>query len=289
LVKVGILHPGDMGSSLGAALVTAGQRAFWVREGRSAATVSRAGGDGLETVETLGELVRIVDVIISICPPGHALEQAHSVVAEGFTGVYVDANAVAPETAHRIESTISPGADFVDGGVIGPPARQAGSTRLYLSGARGEDIAALFDGSPVQACPLAGGPGAASALKMCYAAWTKGSAALLMAVAALARREGMEEALMSEWDLSQPNLHARLQSAVQSSASKAWRFSGEMQEIAKTFRRANMPDGFHLAAAEIYQRLAGLKNETQVDGETLLDILGADQTLIQPKWPEVNQ
>jgi len=262
-----------MGSSLGAALVGAGHRVFWVRGGRSAATVQRAAGDGLEPLETLGELVRQVDAIVSICPPHGALEQARSVTAAGFGGVYLDANAVAPETVRLIESTISVGADFVDGGVIGPPARQAGSTRLYLAGARADEIAALFDGSVLQARSIEGGPGAASALKMCYAAWTKGSAALLMAVAALARREGVEGVLVDEWHLSQPDLPSQLQGALLSNAPKAWRFSGEMQEIASTFRQDNMPDGFHLAAAEIYRRLAGLKNQTPVDGETILELL----------------
>ena len=212
-------------------------------------------------------------MIVSICPPHKALQQAEAVVEAGFDGVYVDANAVAPETVRAIESVVSAEADFVDGGVIGPPARQAGSTRLYLSGTRSEEIAALFDGSLVQACPIEGGVGAASALKMCYAAWTKGSAALLMAVAALARREGLEEVLIREWDLSQPELPEKVQNAALSSASKAWRFSGEMAEIAATFREADLPDGFHQAAADIYLRLSDLKDQSVTDSEPILERL----------------
>ncbi len=272
-MNIGILHPGEMGSSMGAALVSAGHRVYWVRQGRSAATAGRAEGDGLEALETLGDLVQGVEVIFSICPPHGALDQARSVIRAGFGGVYVDANAVAPGTARMIGSAVSAGAVFVDGGVIGPPARQAGTTRLYLSGDRAGEIAALFDGSLLQACALDGGPGAASALKMCYAAWTKGSAALLMAVAGLARREGVEDELVNEWQLSQVELPGKLHSALQSNAPKAWRFSGEMQEIASTFRDADLPDGFHLAAAEIYQRLAGLKNQVSLDGEAVLELL----------------
>ncbi len=272
-MKVGILHPGQMGSSLGAALMHAGHETFWSKAGRSAASSRRADEDGLQPVETLDELVSIVEVIVSICPPHKALQQAEAVVEAGFDGVYVDANAVAPETVRAIESVVSAGADFVDGGVIGPPARQAGSTRLYLSGTRAEEIAALFDGSLIQACPIEGGVGAASALKMCYAAWTKGSAALLMAVAALARREGLEEVLIREWDLSQPELPEKLQNAALSSASKAWRFSGEMAEIAATFREADLPDGFHQAAADIYLRLSDLKDQSVTDSEPILERL----------------
>jgi 3-hydroxyisobutyrate dehydrogenase-like beta-hydroxyacid dehydrogenase len=168
---------------------------------------------------------------------------------------------------------LGPDVEFVDGGVIGPPARQAGSTRLYLSGDRAEAVAALFDRSLLQACPLSGGPGAASALKMCYAAWTKGSAALLLAVAALARGEGVDAALEQEWQLSQPGLATQLENTLQSSAAKAWRFSGEMEEIAATFRSGEMPDGFHLAAAEIYRRMAGLKGRSPLDSDTILKTL----------------
>lgn len=276
MMKVGILHPGDMGSSLGGALVSAGHSVFWVKEGRSAATARRAVADQLEAVDSLDELVSAVDVILSICPPHGALELAESVVAAGFGGIYIDANAVAPQTARQIEATVTAVAEFVDGGVIGPPARQAGSTRLYLSGARADEISSMFAGSFVQAQTLEGGPGAASALKMCYAAWTKGSAALLIAVAALARREGVQGALVDEWQLSQPDLPGQLQGALLSSAPKAWRFTGEMREIAATFLDQEMPDGFHLAAAEIYRRLSEIPIEHQRGGETILKLLAPE-------------
>ena len=272
-MNIGILHPGEMGASLGAALVSAGHTVFWSKAGRSVASAGRAGDDGLRAVESLGELVRTVSVIVSICPPANALEQARAVAGAGFDGLYVDANAVSPETVQMIASTLAGVAEFVDGGVIGPPARRAGTTRLYLSGPRAKDIAALFDGSLVEACAIDGGPGAASTLKMCYAAWTKGSAALLMAVAALARRERLGDVLAREWGLSQPGLAEKLQGTALSTAPKAWRFSDEMAEIATTFREADMPDGFHLAAADIFGRLSGLKNETVTDSETILELL----------------
>lgn len=258
---------------MGAALVSVGHRVFWVRHGRSAATAERAQRDRLEALETLDDLVQRVDVIISICPPHGALDQARSVIQAGFGGVYVDANAVAPETARMIESAVSGGAGFVDGGVIGPPARQAGSTRLYLSGGRAGEIAALFDGSLLQACCLEGGPGSASALKMCYGAWTKGSAALLLAIAGLARREGVEDALRGEWGISQPDLAGLLENAARATVPKAWRFTGEMHEIAATFESNGLPDGFHRAAAEVYRRLSDFKDSASIDIDNALDSL----------------
>jgi hypothetical protein len=103
-------------------------------------------------------------------------------------------------------------------------------------------------------------PGAASALKMAYAAVTKGTSALLLAVRALAASEGVDEALLAEWGRSQPELPKRSESAARDSARKAWRFVGEMDEIAAAFEAAGLPGGFHQAAGEIYQRLAGYKD-----------------------------
>src|SRR5260370_28347 len=97
--------------------------------------------------------------------------------------------------------------------------------------------------------------GAASALKMAYASWTKTSAALLIAVCSLAQSEGIEAALLGEWQRSLPDLPARSEKAVSGNARKAWRYVGEMEEIAATFADAGLPAGFSLAAREIYQRL----------------------------------
>jgi 3-hydroxyisobutyrate dehydrogenase-like beta-hydroxyacid dehydrogenase len=138
---------------------------------------------------------------------------------------------------------------FVDGGIIGPPPRAAGETRLYLSGTGAEDVATLFAGSIVDARVVPD----ASALKMAYAAWSKGTAALLLAVRDVARRFGVEDALADEWRLSQPELFERLAAAERSAATKGWRWVGEMEEIADTFDAAGAPDGFHRAAAEVYR------------------------------------
>ncbi len=92
---------------------------------------------------------------------------------------------------------------------------------------------------------------------MAYASWTKGSAALVLAARALARAEGVEEALLAEWALSQPGLDSRSERAAHSAAAKGWRWVAEMEEIAETMAAAGLPDGFHRAAAEIYRRSPG--------------------------------
>ncbi len=134
-------------------------------------------------------------------------------------------------------------------------------------------MAALFEGTALAAVDLGPDEVAASALKMAYAAWTKGSAALLLAVRVLARREGVEKALLEEWAASQPGAFARSERSARGTAPKGWRFEGEMREIAATFSAAGLPDGFHLAAADAYARLARFKDAKDVTVDDVLDAL----------------
>jgi 3-hydroxyisobutyrate dehydrogenase-like beta-hydroxyacid dehydrogenase len=184
------------------------------------------------------------------------------VAAAGFRGLYVDGNAIAPATTRSVGAIVqAAGARFADGGIIGPPVRQAGSTRLYLSGQHAAEAAALFAGSLLDARAMDGPPDAASSLKMCYAAWTKGTTALLAGIRSLAASLEVEAALVEEWDLSQQGLEQRSRASVCGNAFKAWRWIAEMHEIAATFRDAGLPPGFHEAAAEVYQRLEGFKDD----------------------------
>jgi 3-hydroxyisobutyrate dehydrogenase-like beta-hydroxyacid dehydrogenase len=242
LGTVGLLHPGEMGAAVGAVLRGQGRRVVWASEGRSDETRARAEAAGLEDVGSVAAVAQS-DVVFSICPPHAALEVARSA---GFDGIYVDANAISPATAAAVGAAVG---ELVDGGIVGPPPREAGTTRFYLSGARAETVAALFDGSPLDARVVSN----ASAVKMAYAAWTKGTAAMLLAIRELARREGVEETLLAEWDLSLPELRERHERAERSAAAKGWRWVGEMEEIAASFEADGLPGGFHRAAAEVYR------------------------------------
>ena len=196
-MRVGLLHPGQMGVSVGAAAMAAGAEVLWASKGRSPSTRERAESARFGDAGDLSALLGASEVVLSVCPPHSALDLAGSVAKVGFTGLYVDANAIAPETSRTIERVIAgAGASYVDGGIIGPPAREAGSTRLYLSGPRAPEVAALFAGSILGAEVIGGPPGRASALKMAYAAWTKGSDALLLAIRSFALAEGVEDALL---------------------------------------------------------------------------------------------
>jgi 3-hydroxyisobutyrate dehydrogenase-like beta-hydroxyacid dehydrogenase len=258
---IGMLHPGEMGSAVAAAAVARGTRVLWASAGRGAATRARAAADGLEDAATLARLVGESEVILSVCPPAAALDVARAVAALTFRGTFVDANAIAPATARAVGEVVTAGgATFVDGSVIGPPPRGPGLARLFLAGPGADRVAALFADGWLEPIVLEGGIGAASAIKMAYSGWNKGSQALLMAVRALAIREGVDDALLTEWARSMPELPRRSAAAVADTTRKAWRFDAEMEEIAATFAAAGLPAGFHRAAAEVYRRLAGWKD-----------------------------
>ena len=261
---IGLLHPGEMGATVGAAARENEAQVVWASDGRGARTRGRADAAGLTDVDTLSAVVGRSRIILGVCPPHAAVDLARDVAGHRFSGVYVDANAVSPATARDVRRIVeAAGASFVDGGIIGPPALTPGTTRLYLSGVESRRVAACFRRGPLEARVVDGPPEAASALKMAYAAWTKGSAALLIAIRTLAISEGVDAALIREWELSQPGLPGRSAGAVRSNAAKAWRFSGEMEEIADTFAAAGLPDGFHRAAAEIYRRMTDYKDAAE--------------------------
>lgn len=243
---------------MGAAVASAIQGdVIWASQGRSEATASRAASAGARDVATVAGVVAEADVIVSVCPPAAAMALADSVFRAGYEGLFVDANAVAPATATAIGRRFE---RFVDGGIVGSPPAGHAETRIYLSGAEADVAASLFAGSLIQPVVLGGAPGTASALKMSYAAWTKGTSALLLATAAAAYTHGVLDPLLEEWATSIPGLPERLRTTSGRVGAKAWRFAGEMEEIADTFSAAGVPDGFHLAARDIYESLADLRN-----------------------------
>jgi 3-hydroxyisobutyrate dehydrogenase-like beta-hydroxyacid dehydrogenase len=261
-----------MGAAVGQCLTGVGYEVLWASEGRGPQTAARARAAGLADVGTAAEMAERAEVILSICPPHAALDTAWA--AQGFGGLYVDANAISPATAREVALMVEEGgATYVDGGIIGqpPPAgpyppphspstvavhslSSADRTRLYLSGGEADAVRQLFDGTAVDARVIGGGPWSASAVKMAYAAWTKGTAALLLTARALARAEGVEDALLAEWAMSQPSLAERSRGAARSATTKGWRWVAEMEEIAASMAAAGLPDGFHQAAAEIFRR-----------------------------------
>ena len=261
---IGLLHPGEMGVSLAATMQNSGHAVYWASDGRSPQTRARAERHNLRDAGTLADLCAACAAIVSVYPPEAAETLAADVLARGFRGL-LDANAISPQSARRMADTFAAaGAAFVDGGIIGGPAWQPDSTWLYLSGPAANTVASYFAAGPLETVVLSNAAGQASALKMVYAAWSKGTTALLAAVLAAAEALDVRAELEAQWARDGSELDETATPRVRRVTRKAWRFAGEMDEIGDTLSDAGLPDGFHRAAAEVYRRLADFRGRAEL-------------------------
>jgi 3-hydroxyisobutyrate dehydrogenase-like beta-hydroxyacid dehydrogenase len=250
-----------MGISVAASAQNSGYDVYWASEGRSPQTSERAAKFNLHDVSTLTNLCGTCSIVLSVCPPHAAEEVAENVLKQRFSGVYVDANAISPQRALRIEQKMTAaGVTFVDGGIIGGPAWEPGRTWLYLSGKSAQTVASVFSAGPLETEVIGEQVGKASALKMCFAANTKGTTALLCAIVASAEKLGVWEELQRQWSRNGSDFAEKTKQRVRRVTAKAWRFAGEMEEIAATFDEAGVPGDFFAAAAEVYDRIAEFKD-----------------------------
>ena len=257
---VAIMSPGDMGHAVAAMLRGHGLRVITCLEGRSARTRALAGQAGIEAVPDDDALVREADLLLSILVPAQAERLAQRIAAAlertGEALVYVDCNAIAPQTARRIGQLVeAAGGRFADAGIIGPPPRTSTRTPFYASGEHAKSFAVLRDfGLDVR--PVGERPGDASAVKMCYAALTKGTTALMTELSVAAERLGVTAILRQELSESQQAALERMMGNVPAMVPKAHRWVGEMEEIAQTFEDCGLTPKTYLGAAEIYDFVA---------------------------------
>lgn len=276
--RIGIISLGEMGSAIAASLLGAGRRVMTALEGRGPETIDRARAVGVEDAGGMEDLVARVDMVLSIVPPAAAAavgeRLAAAVRSTGATPLVVEANAISPARAEALAARLgAAGARFVDADVIGgPPAAGRPPTRLYLSGPEAGRAAAALQTPELRAVVLDGADAAASSLKMAYATWSKGSAALVLTARALARAYGVEDALLTEWAESQPDLSGRTEVAALVSG-RAWRFEAEMKEIAAALDAVGLPPGFGEGAAGTYRRLASLRGAASPSVDQVLALL----------------
>jgi 3-hydroxyisobutyrate dehydrogenase-like beta-hydroxyacid dehydrogenase len=259
---VAVLAPGDMGHAVAAVLKAEGLRVVTCLAGRSARTRALAAAAGVEDLADDVALVRAADALLAILVPAQAGALAARIAAAlrgaGTDLLYVDCNAIAPQTACEVGRIVeAAGARFVDAGIIGPPPRPgAAGTRFYASGAAAAEFAQLRDhGLDVRV--LGARAGDASAVKMCYAALTKGTTAIMTELAVAAERLGVSEALRAELAASQPEMLARMERGVPAMVPKAHRWVGEMEEIARTFAAVGLTPLTFEGAAALYALVAG--------------------------------
>lgn len=271
--RIGVLHPGSMGVSLAASAKATGYDVCWASAGRSAATRARADEQGLTDLVSLDAVVAECAGLVSICPPHGAENLAGEVAQRGFRGIYLDANAISPGRARAVADRVTVGgARYVDGGVIGGPAWEQDRTVLHLSGAAAGEAAAWFADGLLATNVLGTEPTAASALKMCYAAYTKGTSALFYAILATAEGLGVREVLVEQWASGSGGLAERARGGAGGTTSRAWRWIDEMQQISQTFEQTGLPGGFHASASEVFRRMADLR---EVEDPTTDDVLRA--------------
>lgn len=273
--KIGIINPGNMGIKVAATIKNSGNDVYWVSEGRGPQTHKRVSEIGLKDAQNLKTLCSTCTAIVSVCPPHAAEEVAGQVAAQGYNGLYLDANAISPQRTKQIAQIVQKaGADFVDGGIIGNPPTKRGMTWLYLSGLRADEVASFFSGGPLDTGVIGEEIGKASALKMCYAAFTKGTTALLCAILATASAFDVSEELYAQWSRDGSEFADESKERVRQVTQKAWRFIGEMREISSTFQSAGLPGGFHEAAANVYTRIQDFKDAPSLpELESILDAL----------------
>lgn len=260
---IGILSPGDMGHSIGATLGASGARVLTCLADRSERTRALARQAGFEDVPTLEDLVREAELLLCVLVPAEAPRVASAVAAaigregtaRGKDLLYADCNAIAPRTVRGIGETIlAAGARFADVGIIGPPPRKAGTTRFYTSGEGAAEFARLATGLDTRI--LDGPIGQASGFKMCYGALTKGIQALGTELLVAARLMGLDEALAEEQRNSVPDLRAHLERAVPTFPPKAYRWVGEMEEIALCFSDLGLTPRIFQGAADLFAFVA---------------------------------
>jgi L-threonate 2-dehydrogenase len=265
-ITVAIMAQGSMGSGVGKRLQESGAEVRTLLSGRSAASAERARAAGMKPAGNEREMIEGADFFLSILPPGEAenlarrLAPALSVLPK--RPIYVDCNAISPETATRVAAIIEPtGARFVDGGIIGGPPRPGYSPAIYASGPAVGETAVLRDwGLDWRA--IDGPIGAASGLKMSYAGITKGTTAIAAAMLLGAARFGCGEALIAELSKSQPEMLQRMRRGIPGMYDKAYRWVGEMEEISD-FLGANPPSrDIYAAIARLYEFLAAGEAET---------------------------
>ena len=260
LPVIAILMPGDMGSGVGAALSGAGHEVVTCLTGRSDASRALAAKAGMQDVQSLVKLVERADIILSILPPSAAVSLARDIATAmgeaGKTPVYVDCNAISPATAREAGGLISAaGAVFIDAGIIGLAPGKGGGPRFYVSG---EDVSAMqsLDGEGFEVISLGQEVGRASAMKMVYAALTKGTWTLQTAVMLAAEKLGLTEELTAEFAFSQKPALDAMRARIPRLPADSERWIGEMEEIAATFADAGVTSGFHTGAADIFRVLA---------------------------------
>ena len=256
---VAIMSPGDMGHAVGKVLSESGLDVITCTKGRSLRTRNLAEIAGFRQVASLSELVSQADLILSIMVPSRAMDFAKKIAPHMNSTTsptfYADCNAVSPQTSQSISEVINnSGGVFIDGGIIGGAPTKGDTPRFYVSGPDAAVVTEL-DGKGITVKAIGDQIGQASGIKMCYAALTKGTHTLHVALLTAANKMGLTEDLRKEFEFSQKAHLNAMEKGISRLPANAHRWIGEMEEIASTFEHLGVTPNFHKGAAEVYKML----------------------------------
>jgi 3-hydroxyisobutyrate dehydrogenase-like beta-hydroxyacid dehydrogenase len=289
---VAILSPGDMGHAVGRALGEHGLDVITCLKGRSERTRKLAEDGGFRDVPTLEDMVSQADLVMSILVPAEAIgvagRVADAIRSAGGDTAFADCNAVSPQSAHVMSDVVTrAGGRFIDGSIIGGPPGRGAPPRVYVSGPDA-GIMTELDGKGIVVTTMGDEIGRASAIKMCYAAGTKGTSALHAALLTAAEALGVSSELEAELRSSQPDVYGRMEGQIPRLPITSYRWIGEMEEIAATFDHVGVTPGFHQGAAAIFRLFsqtpfADETPETRDTSRTLAQTIAAAAKLLPPR------
>jgi len=258
--RIGFMTPGDMGQGVAMQLRNKGFTVLTALDKRSERSRKMAAEAGLTDVGSIARLVAESDLVMSVMNPGAALEFARE-AAEAIKGqsrkpAFIDCNATSPDTMREIEAAIkAAGARCLDGGLIGPPPRGKAKVNLYVSGAGADDMTQLAN-EQLRVHVLSERLGDASAIKMCYGAFNKGTQGLMLETLMAAQRLGVYEQLEKQLLGSRAEAYNGLLDALPQLPPKAYRWVPEMHEIARTFAGVGMTPRIFQGEADMFELVA---------------------------------
>ncbi len=258
MITVGIVSPGAMGAAVGRVLATTRARVVTTVQDRTARTEQLA--SGMDLVPTLDAVIAASDIVLSIVPPGAALEVAGAVAAAASRTsarpIVADLNAIAPATMEAVAHCLgTAGLDVVDGSISGPPPRAAGTTTVYLSGPRAAEVAGL-DAPGLDLRVVGETIGTASAIKMSTASFYKGQSALFAQALRAARVNGVLEFVIDDFRRHYPDFVDDAPRLLQSIAAKSSRYVAEMEEIAASQEQAGLSPDLFASFAGLYRGMS---------------------------------
>ena len=270
---------GDMGLSVGIALLDSGLKVLTNIDGRSKKTINNVNSTDIKTV-TKTDLVNESDIILSIIPPESSVQVANQLsklsqlISKPVT--YVECNAISPNTTKFIEKSFMTksfkNSKYIDGSIIGTAPNVSYKPNLYISGKFANEIESLKSNA-FNIINLGENLESASSIKMCYASLTKGTNALWVSLLLLSEKLSIFDELIAELNYSQKESLTKMKNQIPKLPAKSGRWIAEMREIASTYKSQSLHSGSFDNSSYIYNLLSMMENKNIKDLSDIIEKL----------------